>query len=36
VKVKDGDIDIIQQFAMVLDRVAAGEKHDDLLFEVLF
>ena len=36
VKIKDGDVNIIQQLAMVFDRVAAGEKHNNLLFEVLF
>lgn len=35
-KVKDWDINIIQQLAMILDRVTTREKHDDFLFEVLF
>jgi hypothetical protein len=34
VKVEDRDVNVVQQFAMVLDRIAAREKYYDLLFEV--
>jgi hypothetical protein len=36
VKIENWDVDIVQQLAMVLDRIAAGEKYHDFLFEVLF
>jgi hypothetical protein len=36
VKVEDGNVNVVQQLAMVLDRIAAGEKDDNFLFEVLF
>jgi hypothetical protein len=36
VKVENRNVNIIQQLAMVFDRIAAGEKYDNFLFEVLF
>lgn len=35
VKVEDGDIDVVEELAVVLDRLAAGEEDDDLLLKVL-
>lgn len=34
-KVKDWDINVVEQFGVVLDRVAAREEDDDLLLDVL-
>jgi hypothetical protein len=36
VKVENRNVNIVQQLAMVLDRIAAGEKYYNFLFEVLF
>jgi hypothetical protein len=35
VQIQDRDVNVVQQLAVVLDRVTAGEKYDDLLLEVL-
>lgn len=34
VEIQDGHINIIKQFTMILDRITAREKHDDLLLHM--
>jgi hypothetical protein len=35
VEIKSWDVNVIQKLAVVLDRVAGGHEHDDLLLDVL-
>jgi hypothetical protein len=35
VQIQDRDVNVVQQLAVILDRVTAGEEDDDLFFEIL-
>ena len=36
VKIQNWNVDIVEQFRMILDRIAAGKEHNDLLLEIPF
>lgn len=34
VEIQDGHVDVVQQLAVILDRITAGEEHDNFLLHV--